>query len=180
MIASAYFAAMTSKQNQTALITGASGGIGLELAKLFARDGHNLVLVARSKDKLDKLAAELEQGGGISVRVIAADLAKAEAPQQIADQLERERINIDFLVNNAGYGLNGRFNELKRGEQLEMIQLNVMSLVHDPSAVAGDGGAQAWAHHECGFDGRVPAGAVDGGVLRDQGVRGVVLAGDRE
>src|SRR5262245_40551650 len=96
-------------ENQTALITGASGGIGYELAKLSARDHYNLVLVARSGDKLVQLANDLQRQHGIVVKTVALDLAAPPSPQFLFDQLRRERILIDILVNNAGYGSFGEF-----------------------------------------------------------------------
>jgi len=112
----------------TALITGASGGIGYELAKLFAQDHHNLVLVARSGDKLAQIADRLQGDFGIVVRSIPIDLTAAPAPQFLFDQLQRERLAIDFLVNNAGYGIRGEFAQIPLEESLGQIQLNVTAL----------------------------------------------------
>ena len=96
----------------TALITGASVGIGRELAKLFAQDHYNLVLVARTGSRLLQLAAGLEQQFGIAAKPFALDLASAVARQFLFDQLERENIAIDVLINNAGYGKLGAFAEV--------------------------------------------------------------------
>src|ERR1700681_4665461 len=101
---------MDSSRN-TALITGASSGIGLELAHLFARDGYDLVLVARTENKLRELASRLESEFGIATTVIAADLAKPDAAQEIVVTLQVHEIRIDALVNNAGFGLGGPFVE---------------------------------------------------------------------
>lgn len=90
-------------KSQTALITGASGGIGYELAKLFARDHYNLVLVARSPEKLTQVATELNRFG-VTVRTIPVDLAASPAPKFLFDQLQRENIVVDVLINNAGFG----------------------------------------------------------------------------
>ena len=117
--------------NQTALITGASGGIGYELAKLFAQGHCNLVLVARSGDKLAQVADELQRQFGIAVKTIALDLSQALAPHFLFDQLRRERISIDILINNAGYGRFGEFADLPLEESLGQIQLNVMALTAD-------------------------------------------------
>ncbi|MGA8151123.1 MAG: SDR family oxidoreductase [Terriglobales bacterium] len=117
-------------QSQTAPITGASGGIGYELAKLFARDHYNLVLVARSAAKLAQFADELQREFGVSVRPIALDLTAAPAPQFLFDQLQREGIVIDILVNNAGYGVLGEFANVPLEENLGQIQLNVTALTH--------------------------------------------------
>src|SRR5580658_11232472 len=111
----------------TVLITGASGGIGYELAKLFARDHHNLVLVARSADKLAQVATEL-QTHGVTVKTIALDLTTPPAPSFLFDQLQREGIAIDILVNNAGFGIYGEFAEMPEAEILGQIDLNIRAL----------------------------------------------------
>jgi short-subunit dehydrogenase len=114
--------------NQTALITGASGGIGYELAKLFARDHYNLVLVARSSGKLTQFADDLQRQFGISAMPVAMDLAEASAPQALFDRLERDGIGVDILVNNAAYGASGQFGEIPLEESLGQIQLNITAL----------------------------------------------------
>ena len=101
-------------QKLPALITGASGGIGLELAKLFASDGHDLVLVARSEDKLRTLAEQLERDTGVRVTVLACDLSRPETPQRVFDQLAERGIELGYLVNNAGFGSIGEFWRLDR------------------------------------------------------------------
>src|SRR5262245_46644418 len=98
--------------NQTVLITGASGGIGYEFAKLFAHDHYNLVLVARSGDKLAKLADELQKQYGTVVKTVALDLGAVPSSQFLFDQLKREGVVIDILVNNAGYGNFGEFAKM--------------------------------------------------------------------
>ncbi len=115
---------------KTALITGGSGGIGYEFAKLFAKDRHNLVLVARSTDKLARVADELQRQFGISAKVVPLDLTASPAPQFLFDQLEREGIAIDILVNNAGYGVFGEFAKIPLEQELGQIQLNVAALTH--------------------------------------------------
>jgi hypothetical protein len=112
----------------TALVTGASGGIGLELARLFARDGHDLILVARGQDRLAAIAQELEEEHGVQAGVLAADLADPATPAAIHGELEREGVAIDALVNNAGFGLCGGFAELDERAQMEMLQVNVIAL----------------------------------------------------
>ncbi len=114
--------------NQTALITGASGGIGYEFAKLFARDHHDLVLVARSADKLSKLADDLQKQYGILVKIVALDLSSASSSQFLFDQLKREGIAIDILVNNAGYGNFGNFAKMPMEDVLGQINLNITAL----------------------------------------------------
>lgn len=117
-------------KRQTALITGASGGIGYELAKLFARDGFSLILVARRGEKLNQVAGELHQKFGVPAKVIALDLGAAPAIQFLFDQLGREGTAIDVLVNNAGFGAFGDFAEMPETEILGQIQLNITALTH--------------------------------------------------
>src|ERR1700674_1373172 len=124
-------------QPQTALITGASGGIGYELAKLFAKDHYNLVLVARNQAKLTQFAGELERQFGISAKPISLDLAAAPAQQFLFDQLQREGIAVDILVNNAGYGKFGEFVEMPLEDALGQIQLNITALTHLTKLFAG-------------------------------------------
>ena len=92
-----------------ALITGASMGIGKELAKIFAADGHDLVLVARSEDTLRTLGQELEDAHGITAHVVPADLTDPSAPASIFASVEGKGLAIDYLVNNAGFGTQGAF-----------------------------------------------------------------------
>jgi uncharacterized protein len=113
---------------QTALITGASGGIGEEFAKVLARKGMNLVLVARSQDKLQALAQQLQTQHNISVKVIAQDLSKVNSAQIVFDQLKDTPI--DMLINNAGYGTYGYFHETDLQTELDEMQLNMVTLVH--------------------------------------------------
>jgi len=115
---------------KTALITGASSGIGYELARLFARDRYNLVLVARSADELGKLASQLTSDNGISVKVIPKDLSLSAAPQEIFDQIQKEGITIDILINNAGFGTYGTFSNTNLKDELEMMQVNMGSPTH--------------------------------------------------
>jgi uncharacterized protein len=111
----------------TVLITGASGGIGYELAKLFARDHHNLVLVARSREKLAHIANEL-QPHGVRVKTVALDLASPPAPKFLFDQLHNEAIAVDVLINNAAFGVHGKFAQMPETEILGQIDLNVTAL----------------------------------------------------
>ena len=114
----------------TALVTGASGGIGEELARLFAADGHDLVLVARSRDKLARLAGELEGKHNVAARVLVADLARAEAPREIFEELSGAGVSVDALVNNAGFGSYGLFAETDLGSELDLLRVNVVALTH--------------------------------------------------
>jgi hypothetical protein len=115
--------------SETVLVTGASSGIGLELAKCFAADKSNLILLARNSAALEKLAAELRREHKIEVRIITADLALPESPQKIFDELKGRGVIVDVLVNNAGFGLHGSFAELPLARQLEIIQVNIAALV---------------------------------------------------
>lgn len=121
---------MTSLKLQTALITGASGGIGYELAKLFAHDHYDLVLVARRADKLNQVSAELQSHFGTTAKAVALDLADAQAPKFLFDQLQREGIAVDILVNNAGFGGFGAFAAMPEQEILSQIHLNITALTH--------------------------------------------------
>ena len=112
----------------TALITGASSGIGRALARLFARDGYALVLVARRGSVLEELAAELLRDHGVAVRVMPIDLASPDAAMRLFTDLQRERVNVDVLVNNAGFGMQGAFAALPVDRQMQMIHLNVTAL----------------------------------------------------
>ena len=110
------------------VITGASAGIGAELAKVFARNGHRLVLVARRKDKLDALAGEIAASGQPKPDVIALDLSVAGIADHLTRELASRNLEAAVIVNNAGFGLVGRAAELPRAEQLAMIDLNVRAL----------------------------------------------------
>ncbi len=112
------------------LITGASGGIGKELAKLFAKDGHDLVLVARDEKTLEIVSDELSNEFGISTMIIPKDLSSPSAPDEIFDELKKNSIVIDALVNNAGFGSYGAFIKTDLKTSLEMIQVNVTALTH--------------------------------------------------
>lgn len=115
-------------REQTALVTGASSGIGNELAKLAAADGCNLVLVSRRQERLEALARDLSVAHGVSARVITADLADPAAPKRIVEELEKERLTVDVLVNNAGLGIYGPFWKRDLGKELEVVQVNVVAL----------------------------------------------------
>lgn len=120
--------ATTEAQQGTALITGASSGIGLELARLFAADGYGLVLVARSRGKLEQLASELGTQFGVSTTVLAADLSEVSAADQVVEQLAQGGIAIDVLVNNAGFGHFGAFAESDWTKERDMLQVNIVAL----------------------------------------------------
>lgn len=115
--------------NLTTLITGASSGIGLELARLFAKDGYNLVLVARNRSKLESLGKELQSEHQVQVTVMVQDLADPSTPRTIARQLADQSIIVDVLVNNAGTQMYGEFAEADLDEQLALVQVNMATLI---------------------------------------------------
>jgi len=123
-------AAATVKDSpgKTALVTGASVGLGRDLAELFARDGHHLVLTARNESQLMELAAKLRDQYRVNIDVIVQDLSAAGAADRIFGQLGARPI--DYLVNNAGFGTHGPFAEAEVGSQLAMLQVNIVALTH--------------------------------------------------
>jgi short-subunit dehydrogenase len=116
------------RPRETALITGASSGIGEALARRFAREGHPLILTARDKPRLDALAAALAQDFGIDVRVEPADLTLREAPGALAAALRCRHVTVDVLVNNAGVLQQGEFTRMLPERHQELIDLNVSAL----------------------------------------------------
>jgi len=121
---------MDSFKGKYALITGASSGIGYEFVKLFAKDGSNLIITSRNEERLLNIKREIENEHKVNVLVLAKDLSKREAPEEIYNKLEDENIPVDILVNNAGVGYHGNFSDTDLERQLKMIHLNVLSLVH--------------------------------------------------
>jgi hypothetical protein len=120
---------MSGANSETVLITGASSGIGWELAKCFAADGSRLILTARNTEALQSLADELRRLHHIEALVLPADLSLPETPERIFNELQGRGITVDVLVNNAGFGAWGRFAGLPLQRQLEMLQVNVTALV---------------------------------------------------
>ena len=116
------------QQSGTVLVTGASSGIGADLARAFARSGRDLVLVARSRERLDELARELVAAHGVHVRVVVSDLASPGAAAAIHATLRADGVEVETLVNNAGFGLRGAFVELDARRQSDMVQVNVTAL----------------------------------------------------
>jgi short-subunit dehydrogenase len=112
----------------TALITGASGGIGAELARIHAEKGGDLVLVARSADKLEALKTELEVAHRVNVHVIAEDLAIAGAAHRVFAKTGAMQLQVDVLINNAGFGGHGKFHERDLAAEEQMMQLNMVTL----------------------------------------------------
>jgi short-subunit dehydrogenase len=119
---------MMGSEDSYALVTGASCGMGYEYAKLFAKDGKNIVVVARSRDKLEGLKNDLEKAHGTKVKVLVKDLADPRSPQEIFSELEKEGVNVDVLVNNAGFGVYGKFADTDWQKEAEMLQVNIVSL----------------------------------------------------
>ena len=121
---------MTKSNRRTALVTGASAGIGAAFARVFAQNGFDLVLSARRGERLDNLARELEEKYLVTAHVITADLADREAPQRIFDELASRNIDIDALVNNAGYGVPGLYNHAEWPTHRDFIQVLVTAPSH--------------------------------------------------
>lgn len=111
-----------------ALITGASSGIGMELAKIHAEKGGDLILVARRKEKLEGLKKELEENHGVKIMVIVKDLTEESAPMDIYAEVKKAKIEVDYLVNNAGFGGQGYFYEREWNSDRSMMQLNMVAL----------------------------------------------------
>jgi len=118
------------QSKETALITGAAAGIGYELASIFARDGYNLVLVDKDEQKLTDVANEFKSKFGSLVTTITKDLSLPTSPLEIYSELQEAGININFLVNNAGFGRFGFFAETDLNSELAMLQVNLVTLTH--------------------------------------------------
>ena len=114
---------------EVALVTGASSGIGEALARRIARDGRHVALVARRRDRLESLAAELHASHRVDAQVFAADLTRPGAVRSLVDEVASRGLVVDWLVNNAGFGTFGKFHELPVARELEEIRLNVEALV---------------------------------------------------
>ncbi len=113
---------------KTALITGASSGIGLEFAKIMASQKNDVILVARSAEKLEQLASELTAAHGIKAHVIAQDLGAPDAAKMVYDQLKSKGIAVDYLINNAGFGDFGFFKDTDWTKNKQMIDVNITAL----------------------------------------------------
>lgn len=130
---------------KTVLITGASGGIGKELADHFARDGHRSVLIARDSKKLELLKKQLEQDYQTEILTIVKDISDQQSVKEVHEFLQENNIQVDYLVNNAGFGLYGEFADTNLDDELNMIDLNIKSLTHLtklflPGMIAKNGG----------------------------------------
>lgn len=126
------------EKRKVALITGASQGIGYELAKICAREEHDLILIARDKPRLQLIAKELAREFSIAVHVIPKDLAESQSPAQIYSAVQRQGLQVDMLINNAGFGNLGPFLETPWQKESDMIALNIAALTELTSLFAKD------------------------------------------
>ena len=111
------------------LITGASAGIGEAFARQLAEQGEHLILVARRRDRLDAIADDVRRAHGVTVQTLAADLTRADGVNQVIERIEHEDWGVKGLINNAGFGERGAFAELDHGRQMDMVQVNVNTVV---------------------------------------------------
>ena len=124
--------------NKTALITGASTGIGYEFVKLFAKEGYDLVITARDETKLKEIANEVQNKHNLKVKVLPKDLSKQFASEDIFNEVKNENINVDVLVNNAGFGIFDVYWKVDHKKEREMLQVNVIALVELTNLFAKD------------------------------------------
>lgn len=129
---------MKTKQTKTALITGASSGLGAEFARQLAAEGCSLILVARRADRMQALQAEIKTRYGVPVDYVAMDLAEPDAPQQLFDRLKMQGRVVDVLVNNAGFGIYGDFLSVPWERTQQMLALDIMALTHLTHLFAAD------------------------------------------
>lgn len=120
----------TNLQGKTALVTGASSGLGVDFARHLAARGCNLILVARRENQLRVVQEEIGQRYGVEVQIIPMDLAAESAPQALYDQIKAEGKQVDVLINNAGYGLYGQFTEIEWEREKNMLELDIITLMH--------------------------------------------------
>ena len=160
--------------DRVTLITGAAAGIGTELARVFASKRHRLALVDRRVDRLTTLASEIVAAGGTAPILIPCDLEHSDACDKIAATLATEGVEVEFVVNNAGFGLFGNAIELDRAEQLGIIAVNIRALTDLSLRFSDSLDPASWRYPQCRFACRLSAGPRDGGVLCVQGVCPVV------
>ncbi len=131
---------MSSSQSadETAVITGASRGIGYELAKQFAADGYDMVLIARSEEQLQTVGKELETTHGINTSVIVSDLSASDAANTVYERIQSQTRVIDVLVNNAGFGIYGEFVDTKLSEEMNLIHLHILTVTKLTKLIARD------------------------------------------
>lgn len=115
---------------KTALITGASGGLGLSFVNIFARDGYDIVLVARNGNRLEDIKKEIEEKYNVNAMVVAVDLCSEDGAQKVYDATQQAGLNVDVLVNNAGFGDFGKFYKSDINKQIRMVDLNCTALMH--------------------------------------------------
>ena len=151
---------------KTALITGASSGIGLELTRLFAADGYRLVLVARNRAALQQIGEQLQSQHGIAVRISPKDLAHPASPAELYQEFQEAGITVDVLVNNAGFGGSGPFLQTDWHHEAEMIQVNIVALTQSDEAFPTTDRRAQGKGHECGQCRGVSAGTVYRDLLR--------------
>lgn len=120
----------TTLQGKRALVTGASSGLGVDFAKQLAAMGCHLILVARREERLRAVQAEIQAAHGVEVEVILMDLAEADAPQRLYEQVRAAGKAVDVLVNNAGYGLFGPFSDIAWEREKNMLTLDILTVVH--------------------------------------------------
>ena len=168
-------------ERKTALVTGASSGIGAELARIHAEHGGDLIVVARRRERLESLKTELEAAHGVTVHVLPKDLTQAEAPQQIHDEVRSLGVPVDYLVNNAGFGYRGFFHEQDWAINEAMIKVNILALaaltrLFVPDMVARHSGRILNIGSMAGF---LP-GPLQFRLLCQQGVRHLLQRGHRQ
>ncbi len=157
---------------ETALITGASAGLGEEFARQLAGRGYDLILVARRRDRLEQLAEQLPT----TAHAVESDLVTDAA--KLPGEVEKLGVDVDLLVNNAGFGLRGRFLELDGERQAEMVRVNCEAIVTVTHAfLPGDGRARAWRRDHRGLHRRHAAAPLRGHLRRQQGVRHLLHGG---
>jgi uncharacterized protein len=120
----------TNLQGKTALVTGASSGLGIDFARHLAARGCNLILVARRENQLREVQQQISQRYGVEVQIIPMDLIADNAPQTLYDQIKASGKQVDVLINNAGYGLYGRFIEIEWEREKNMLELDIVVLMH--------------------------------------------------
>ncbi|MFE1441921.1 SDR family NAD(P)-dependent oxidoreductase [Streptomyces sp. NPDC058739] len=126
---------MDSTAGPTALVTGASSGLGSEFAIQLAARGHDVILLARSRDRLESLAERIGAVHGVKAHVLVADLSRADAGRRVAEELAERGLRVDVLINNAGFGTTGRFEEIDPGRDHDQLMVNVVALVDLTHAV---------------------------------------------
>lgn len=113
-----------------ALVTGASSGLGVDFAKVLAAKRYNIILVARREERLNEVREQLERDYGMKAVVIPMDLAVEDAPNRLYNEINNRKLQVEVLVNNAGYGLYGTFVEIDRERELEMLKLDILTVTH--------------------------------------------------